>query len=858
MLLVDHDVRVEDFGAQKVAKIIFISIKNLFEKGTNTISPIEIDQDIERYEASSVIYKQERGLDVLKDSFDLSEEKNFKYYYTRLKKLTLLRVLLKQGYDISPYYKKDFESMEEENETLERFDSATIEDILNYVEGNYNRIKQEFLIGKKEDAQAANGIDELIDGLMEKPEIGVPLCGEMLSTITSGARLGKYYLRASSSGTGKRIADYTAIPTPDGWKTVGEIKVGDYIFGKDGKPTKVLQLFKNTEKIWKVTFKDGRAIDCCGDHLWEYYSNGYEKRVESIQQIYERTKELKGGLRNADGNGWRFSIPMNEPVQYQEKTLYPSPYIMGLILGDGSLRYQSDQRAFFFSSKNEELPQVIADYFNLNLKRNSEKNYNWSFQFKEKRDNKRKNIWVEEILKDYPQLWDAKSENKFIPSKYLLGSIEQRFELLKGLLDTDGGIDLKGRVNFTTVSKQLAKNVCELCHSLGMITSIGIDTHKEYKASGRKCYCVHIQCKKSIKPLLFNLSSKKQRAEQYVNNGKREEYKDKLPIIKIEPTEEAVPMTCFTVDAPDALYQVGDFIVTHNTRTMAFDACKICFPVYWSHTDNNFVREVDENGQTRPARKTLFITTELAKDEVQTMILSYLSGVNESHLLLSTFSEGEIERIRFAAKIMQKYQEYLFIDSIPDPNLTNIQSTIKKYATLDKVKYVFYDYLFSSPSLLGQFSGMRVREDVALMMLSTQLKDLATEYNIFISSATQVNAEAMNGEGFKNETCVRGSKAIIDKCDCSFAMLKVDEEQQKSLMNAIRAAGYAPPKRMPTHRFDIFKNRRGQYKNVSVWSYIDLGTGEHEDLYITTASGKILKNFFILEDTTYRKVVLNG
>lgn len=144
------------------------------------------------------------------------------------------------------------------------------------------------------------------------------------------------------------------------------------------------------------------------------------------------------------------------------------------------------------------------------------------------------------------------------------------------------------------------------------------------------------------------------------------------------------------------------------------------------------------------------------------------------------------------------------------------------------------------------------------MMLSTQLKDLATEYNIFISSATQVNAEAMNGEGFKNETCIRGSKAVVDKVDCSFAMLKVDEEQQKSLMNAIRTAGYAPPKQMPTHRFDIFKNRRGQYKNVSVWSYIDLGTGEHEDLYITTAGGKILKNFFILEDTTYRKVVLNG
>ncbi len=400
LLLVDHDVRVEDFGAQKVAKIIFISIKNLFEKGTNTISPIEIDQDIERYEASSVIYKQERGLDVLKDSFDLSEEKSFKYYYTRLKKLTLLRVLLKQGYDISPYYKKDFESMEEENETLERFDSATIEDILNYVEGNYNRIKQEFLVGKKEDAQAANGIDELIDGLMEKPEIGVPLCGEIFSSVVMGARRSKYYLRSAKSSLGK-------------------------------------------------------------------------------------------------------------------------------------------------------------------------------------------------------------------------------------------------------------------------------------------------------------------------------------------------------------------------SRMATFDMCKICYPVYWSHKDNNFVKEVDEKGQIRLARKVLIITTELSKDEVQTMVLAYLSGVNEAHILMGTYVEDELERVRFAAEIMKKYQDCMFIDAIPDPNLVNIQACIKKYATIEKVQAVAYDYIFSSPSLLGSLNG-KLREDTALLLLSTQLKDLANEYNLFILSSTQVNADAMNNEGFKDETCIRAAKSIVD------------------------------------------------------------------------------------------------
>lgn len=73
-----------------------------------------------------------------------------------------------------------------------------------------------------------------------------------------------------------------------------------------------------------------------------------------------------------------------------------------------------------------------------------------------------------------------------------------------------------------------------------------------------------------------------------------------------------------------------------------------------------------------------------------------------------------------------------------------------------------FDYIFTSPSLLEQFSDAKLQESVALTLLSTQLKDLAKEYNLFVSSSTQVNAEAMNGEGFKSETSIRGSKGIID------------------------------------------------------------------------------------------------
>lgn len=693
LLLVDNEIIPEDFGTNRITKVLFINVRNLFEKGaTKTIEPLEVEQEIERYDISSVVYKQERGLEVLKESFEIAKEENFPFYYSKMKKLSVLRILKQKGYDISPYYKEDYESVKEENETIERFDKATVEDILDYVEGNFNRIKSKVLQGKKGETKAAKGINELIDGFLNQPEIGVEICGTMFNNAMMGARLGTYYLRSASSGTGKALPNYLKVPMMDGsWKKVREVQVGDRLIGLNGKATRVLAIHPQEEKkqVYEVVFKDGRKVECCKDHLWSYYklSHGVEKLfTSSTEELFNLKNTI--GLKNSSKKSFRYKIPLPSPIEYEEKELYPSPYVMGLILGDGSFRYDKSQKAFSFSSENEELPQYIADFLGCSLKRNREKNYNWYFQFLEEKEN-RKNVWVEEILKNYPELWNKKSEDKFIPKDYLVGSKEQRVELLKGLLDTDGYISKeKGRVSFTNISKQLIDDVVNLCHSLGMITSVSEDK-RTWKYTTGVCYTVHIQCSKKMKPLLFNLTRKKERAEEYAKTKKREERKDWLPIVDIVKTDRYEEMTCFTVDAEDSLFLIDSFIPTHNTRMAVFDACKICFPTSWSHEKKSFMKEVDENGRARPARKTLIITTELTKEEVQTMILAYLSGVNESHIIAGRYLEEEIERVRFAAKIMERYEDYLFIDEISDPNLMNVSASIKKYATLEKVQYVF-------------------------------------------------------------------------------------------------------------------------------------------------------------------------
>ena len=172
--------------------------------------------------------------------------------------------------------------------------------------------------------------------------------------------------------------------------------------------------------------------------------------------------------------------------------------------------------------------------------------------------------------------------------------------------------------------------------------------------------------------------------------------------------------------------------------------------------------------------------------------------------------------------------------------------TIRKYATVDNVKYVFFDYIHSTASMMAQFSRNNLREDVILMMMANQLKQVAKDYGLFIFSATQVNALAMNDEemAFKDEKTIRGAKSIADKADVGYVMTRISEKGWNAMLPGLRiavSAGMVSPdifENKPTHVLDIYKMRRGRYKMVRIWTRLHLGTGEREDLFITTAENQ--------------------
>lgn len=172
-----------------------------------------------------------------------------------------------------------------------------------------------------------------------------------------------------------------------------------------------------------------------------------------------------------------------------------------------------------------------------------------------------------------------------------------------------------------------------------------------------------------------------------------------------------------------------------KSRSMIADACNIsCNEIYDEQL--GWIK----NGNAEP---TLYITTEQELEEVQTMMLAFLSNVNEDKILNGKYENDEEERVIRAAEILERSP--LYVEELPDFSLRDIESTIKRNVRDNQVKYVFHDYIHTSLKILEEITkrsgGVKLREDNILFMISIRLKDLCNELGIFIMSATQLNGK---------------------------------------------------------------------------------------------------------------------
>lgn len=377
------------------------------------------------------------------------------------------------------------------------------------------------------------------------------------------------FLSTGTTGTGKSIPDTWDIPAPvpGGYVKNGDLKPGDFVYNRVGKPVRVDSIHpQGLRTVYRMTLTDGRQINCARDHLWTYKNrvgNGSKtwKTATTEELMKKQLARPCAGGRVAYG----YVIPQNEAVEREAVNYKLDPYAMGAVIGNGIL----GTYGFEFSSDDRETVAQLETIFGLPAKK-KKTGYTWYFVVSENEKND-KLLQTRDILQEVPELIGKKSGEKFIPDIYKFGSIEQRWALIQGLFDTDGTIQGNSRFNvsYSTTSERLAHDVQEVLWSLGIMSSIKPHSNKrDWNESETFDYHVHVKVQNKDKAKFFRLPRKLERAMKAREVVKAREKKfDTVAIKSIEKLDYKVPMTCIMVDDPEHLYLAGrEHIVTHNTE----------------------------------------------------------------------------------------------------------------------------------------------------------------------------------------------------------------------------------------------------------------------------------------------------
>lgn len=364
-------------------------------------------------------------------------------------------------------------------------------------------------------------------------------------------------------GGGKAENVDNLISTPTGWVRMGDLKVGDIIHNENGGTTTITGVFpQGIEDIYRVHFRDGRYSDVSLDHLWCIIDNSQTRKVKTTKEILEYIGP-KGyrGWKTDDKHRGQY-VPLTRPVEYYGRELKIDPYLLGVLIGDGGLT--TNQVRIYINSKDTDIIDKIK-FNNLHpdIYLDSKKLHgiNMFNVVVRNKDGFGSNS-VKNALLEYG-LMNKRSWEKFIPEDFMYGTVEQRFELVRGLIDTDGYVSQNGNITYTTVSEKLANQVRLLIHSLGGMARIN-KLQKFYKdkngnkVPGRKSYNVYIR--HPIPSSLVHTKRKKERC----NDNNQYAKTLKLQIMKIEKIGQSQTQ-CISVDNPTKLYVTSDYVVTHNS-----------------------------------------------------------------------------------------------------------------------------------------------------------------------------------------------------------------------------------------------------------------------------------------------------
>ena len=355
--------------------------------------------------------------------------------------------------------------------------------------------------------------------------------------------------------------------TPAGWVSMGSLKPGDTVIAGDGTPTVIKEIFEQgVQNVFEITTASGAKTRCTDNHLWSV--KRWSEKVWKVRDL--------NFLRTHDHSKWM--LPVNGVTQLEAQPITTDPYLLGLLLGDGSFRKTSPTfcnmsrsvinnvcglaktiglRFLYTKEKNLYTGHFAAPFAAVGTRKITGKG--WAVQ--KMLDQKWKHVGLPQkgdipcgrrnrLTEDLRAmgLWNVIGHDKFVPQNYLWNTAEVRLAVLQGLMDTDGSVSHNGDgTSFCSKSKKLAEGAAFLVRSLGGVASITLKPQDN-------CYYVKVGI--SICP--FRMSEKVRKWKKHPHKVKKNNIKSIVPVGRER-------CRCLLLDHPSHLYVTDNFVVTHNT-----------------------------------------------------------------------------------------------------------------------------------------------------------------------------------------------------------------------------------------------------------------------------------------------------
>ncbi|MGH3157089.1 MAG: PhoH family protein, partial [Streptosporangiaceae bacterium] len=454
---------------------------------------------------------------------------------------------------------------------------------------------------------------------------------------------------------GRSMKIDTPVLTPDGFRPIGSLAVGDLVIGSDGEPTPVIGVYPQGEKdIYRLTTQDGASTLCSGDHLWAVATRDDRRRGKPLRVL--TTREMIGNLRA--NHYHRYELPLHSaPVCFPYRDVPMDPYALGLLLGDGCITGASLPG---FATGDVELAwELQLRLPGIQVRPRGGPNYLLS---------QGKSPWEGTTRTENPLtgvlrrlgLYGTRSTTKFVPDVLLYNSANVRLAVLQGLLDSDGGpVTQRGRtcrVQYTTTSSRLRDDVIFLVRSLGGVAytrvrpALGRPSHitKGHPVHHRHdAYVIDIRLPEGIEP--FQLTRKKEKYRAAGGGG--------APMRLIESIEPAgsAQCVCISVAAADSLYTTEDFLLTHNTLNDSF--------IILDEAQNTSVEQMKMFLTRLGFGSRIVVTGDVTQVDLPhgqqsglNQVQGILEGLNDIHF--ARLTSQDVVRHRLVGEIVDAYARY--------------------------------------------------------------------------------------------------------------------------------------------------------------------------------------------------------